>query len=94
MNSIRNVSNLELNILFIVWDKKKVTVRNVYESLLLKDNKYQYIPYTTVMSVMKRLTIRKILKRNRIKQTDFYSTILSKKELFKSIVKAVADLLL
>ena len=81
--------------MLILWKKKEATVRNVYEALLInKENKYKYIPYTTVMSAMKRLEEKGVLKRTRLKNTDIYSSRISKKKLFKSIVRSVAETLL
>jgi predicted transcriptional regulator len=53
----------ELEIMKVVWERDSVTVRDVYEALLER----RKIAYTTVMTMMKILEQKKYLKKN---QTD------------------------
>ncbi len=97
MRKISGISNLEANILLIVWDKGKVTNREVYEVFLieeLKEKDSSFTPYTTIMSTMNSLARKNILKINKSQKTYIYSVGLSRKELAKSIMKAVAEKLL
>lgn len=97
MNKISSISILEANIMLIVWERKKITVREVHEILLrqeLKDKDSNFIPYTTVMSTMAGLAGKKILKVDRTKKTYTYLPILSRKELAKSIINTVSEKIL
>jgi predicted transcriptional regulator len=57
------LTELELEIMKVVWDLETATVREVYETLL----KRRKVAYTTVMTMMKILEQKKYLKKN---QTD------------------------
>jgi len=97
MSNICGISKLEANILLILWDRYKVTNREVYEVFLkeeIKSKKSGFIFYTTVMSAMNRLVEKKILRIDRNRKTYTYTAILSRKELVKSIIRSVAEKLL
>jgi len=69
----------------------------VHEILLkneIRDKDSNFIPYTTVMSIMAGLAEKKILKVNRSKKTYTYSAKMNKKDLAKSIISKVAEKLL
>ena len=92
-----SISNLEADIMKIVWKKEKVTVREVHEDMLIKEVESKesgFTPYTTVMSTMTTLAEKGILKQNRIGKTYIYSAAIDKEELSKSIIETVADTLL
>jgi predicted transcriptional regulator len=97
MDVIKSISNLEADILLIVWNKGKVTNRQVHEEFLkkeIKDKDSNFIPYTTVMSTMNSLVRKKILKIDKSKKTYFYSAIMNREELTNSIIKSVEEKLL
>ncbi len=97
MDNISGISKLEANILLVVWEKGRVTNREVYEIFLveeLKEKDSSFTPYTTIMSTMNNLAKKNILKINQSQKTYIYSAILSKKELAKSIIQSVAEKLL
>ncbi|MDD5659357.1 MAG: BlaI/MecI/CopY family transcriptional regulator [Actinomycetota bacterium] len=97
INGLNSISNLEADIMKIVWDRKKVTVREVHEYMLRKEienKKEGFIPYTTVMSTMTTLAEKGLLKQDKSSKTYIYSAAVDNKELSKSIIKSVADKLL
>ncbi len=97
MDNIKGISKLEANILLVVWDKGNTTNREVYEIFLkeeLKEKDSSFTPYTTIMSTMNNLAKKNILKINQSQKTYIYSVGLSRKELTKSIIKAIAEKLL
>jgi len=97
MKSISGISKLEANILLIVWDRGKVTNREVYEVFLkeeIKNKKSDFIPYTTIMSTMNQLAEKKILKIDRTNKTHTYTSEISRKELTKAIIGSVTEKLL
>lgn len=55
------IGPLEADILVIVWDKERVSVRDVYETLRAQ----RRIAYTTVMTVMNNLAKKDLLKQDR-----------------------------
>jgi len=97
INGLNSISNLEADIMKIVWDRKKVTVREVHEYMLRKEienKKEGFIPYTTVMSTMTTLAEKGLLKQDKSSKTYIYSAAVDNKELSRSIIKSVADKLL
>ena len=97
INGLNSISNLEADIMKIVWERKKVTVREVHEYMLrieIESKKEGFIPYTTVMSTMTTLAEKGLLKQDKSSKTYIYSAAVNNRELSKSIIKSVADKLL
>jgi len=97
INGLNSISNLEADIMKIVWERKKVTVREVHEYMLrieIESKKEGFIPYTTVMSTMTTLAEKGLLKQDKSSKTYIYSAAVDNRELSKSIIKSVADKLL
>jgi len=97
MERIVGISNLEAEILLIVWDKGRATNREVYEAFIKKDvrdKKSGFIPYTTILSTMNSLARKKILKVDKSRKIFIYSAAVTREELTRSIVKSVEEKLL
>ena len=97
INGLNSISNLEADILKIIWGKGRVTVREVHEDMLRKEiesKEHGFIPYTTVMSTMTTLAEKKLLKQDKTSKTYLYSAAVDKKELSKRIIKSVSEKLL
>lgn len=97
MGKIVGISNLEAEILLIVWDKGTATNREVYEAFIkkdIRDKKSGFIPYTTIFSTMNSLARKKILKVDKSRKIYRYSAVVSREELARSIVKSVEEKLL
>ena|SRR5665648_133494 len=97
INGLNSISNLEADIMKIVWERKKVTVREVHEYMLrieIESKKEGFIPYTTVMSTMTTLAEKGLLKQDKSSKTYIYSAAVNNRELSKSIIKSVAEKLL
>jgi BlaI family transcriptional regulator, penicillinase repressor len=97
IRGLQSISDLEVEIMHIVWDKKKITVREVHELLLKKEitrKKSGFTPYTTVMSTMNSLTERGFLKQDKSEKTYVYTYALDNKELTKKLISTVAEKLL
>ena len=97
INGLNSISNLEADIMKIVWERKKVTVREVHEYMLrieIESKQEGFIPYTTVMSTMTTLAEKGLLKQDKSSKTYIYSAAVDNRELSKSIIKSVADKLL
>ena len=97
INGITSISDLEIEIMKIIWKKEKTTVREVHEELLMKETREKtngFTPYTTVMSILSALTDKGILKRDKSAKTYLYSANVDQKELTKSIINTISDRLL
>jgi len=97
INSLNSISNLEANIMKIIWERGKATVREVHEIMLrqeMEKKQHGFIPYTTVMSTMNTLAEKGLLKQDRSAKTYIYSPAVTKTELARSIIKSVAEKIL
>ena len=98
MKNIYSISELEADILLIIWERGKVTIREVYEVFLKKEIKKKIKPnlilYSNIQLNINNLVKKKILKIDRIYKTHIYAPELSRKELAKAIIGSVAEKLL
>jgi predicted transcriptional regulator len=97
INGLDSISNLEADIMNIIWSKGRVTVREVHEDMLKKEiesKEHGFIPYTTVMSTMTTLAEKGLLKQDKTSKTYLYSAAVDRKELSKRIIKSVTEKLL
>ena len=77
------LTELELEIMKIVWDHDTVTVRDVYETLL----KRRKVAYTTVMTMMKILEQKKYLKKNQDDRAYVYQPAQPRRQVIGAIVR-------
>jgi predicted transcriptional regulator len=77
----------ELEIMKIVWDRKEATVRDVYESIL----EHRKLAYTTVMTMMKILEQKGHLKKTMVDKAHLYSPTRPKNQVIKSMVLDFVD---
>ena len=84
------LGDLEADIMEIIWQMGKATVRQVHEQLKKDRNP----AYTTVMTVMSRLTDKEVLRKEKSGSAFIYYPVLSKQEFTKSTVKKVLNGLL
>jgi len=97
ISGLNSISNLEADIMKIVWDNEKISVREVHEIMLRKEmekKEHGFIPYTTVMSTMTTLAEKGLLKQDKSAKTYIYSAVVDREELSKNIIMSVADKLL
>jgi predicted transcriptional regulator len=73
----------ELEIMKIVWDRDSATVRDVYEALLAR----RKVAYTTVMTMMKILEQKKYLKRDQSDRAHIYRPAQPKRQVIGAMVK-------
>ena len=94
---LNSISHLEAEIMQIVWDKSKISVREVHEIMLKKEMEKKeqgFIPYTTVMSTMATLASKGFLNQDKSAKTYIYSAAVDRKELSKSIITSIVEKLL
>ncbi len=92
LNGLNKVlGNLERDIMEAAWSRGgEFTVRDIYSTLLKKRN----IAYTTVMTVMGRLTDKGLLLRRKEGVAHYFKPTYSLKEFTNNIVAKVVDSLM
>lgn len=86
--STTNLTSAEAEIMRVVWDASgPVTVRDVYESLL----KHRKIAYTTVMSIMSKLTKKGFLLQDKSGTAYVYSAAFTDAEVAGNIIDSVVN---
>ena len=73
----------ELEIMKIVWERDSVTVRDVYEALLEK----RKVAYTTVMTMMKILEHKQYLKKSQADRAYVYRPAQPKRQVVGAMVR-------
>jgi BlaI family penicillinase repressor len=73
----------ELEIMKIVWERESVTVRDVYEALLER----RKVAYTTVMTMMKILEQKQYLKKNQSDRAYVYRPARPKRQVIGDMVR-------
>lgn len=72
----------EMEILHILWDKKKATVREVYDIISEKKD----CGYTTTLKLMQIMFDKSLVKRNTSTKTHIYEPKVSKENMQKTIL--------
>jgi BlaI family transcriptional regulator, penicillinase repressor len=73
----------ELEIMKIVWERNRATVRDVYEALLER----RKVAYTTVMTMMKILEQKKYLKKSQVDRAYVYRPAQPKRQVIGGMVR-------
>jgi predicted transcriptional regulator len=84
------IGSLEADILAIVWQKEKTTVRDVYETL----RERRQIAYTTVMTVMNNLVKKHLLAQDKRNIAYVYTPAIPGREVAQIVLDSVVDRLL
>src|SRR5579871_3618399 len=83
----RTLTDQELEIMKIVWERPAVTVRDVYEALL----EHRKVAYTTVMTMMGILEQKGYLKRKQVDRAFVYRPAQPKKRVVGAMVRDFVD---
>jgi predicted transcriptional regulator len=89
-STFTGIGSLEAEILAIVWEKKRATVRDVYETL----RERRPIAYTTVMTVMNNLVKKGLLAQNRENIAYMYTPAMPGDEVANTILDSVVTTLM
>jgi len=81
------LTDQELEIMKIVWERKSATVRDVYEELLGR----RKIAYTTVMTMMNILEQKKHLKKMPVERAYVYQATRPKHQVIRAMVQEFVD---
>jgi BlaI family transcriptional regulator, penicillinase repressor len=79
----RFLTEQELEIMKIVWQRKRATVRDVYETLLDR----RKIAYTTVMTMMRILEDKGYLKKTAAQRAYVYQPTRPKSQVIRAMVQ-------
>lgn len=77
----------EMEILQVLWNKKKATVREVYEIISAKKD----CGYTTTLKLMQIMFDKKLVRRNTDAKTHIYEALISKQSMQKNLVERMVD---
>ena len=77
----KSISELEQQVMDIVWDCKECSVRSVFEKL----QKTKPIAYTTVATILQRLEIKGIVTKKEDEKAHVYKPKISKEAYSKSL---------
>jgi BlaI family penicillinase repressor len=81
------LTDQELEIMKIVWQLEKASVRDVYEALLER----RKIAYTTVMTMMKILEQKQYLKKTLADRAHIYCPTRPKHQVIRGMVREFVD---
>jgi BlaI family penicillinase repressor len=84
------IGSLEADILAVIWEKGRATVRDVYETL----RQQRQIAYTTVMTVMNNLVKKNLLTQDRTNIAYMYSPAIPGREVAHTVLDSVVQRLL
>jgi BlaI family transcriptional regulator, penicillinase repressor len=79
----RTLTEQELEIMKVIWERDRVTVRDVYEALLER----RKVAYTTVMTMMKILEQKGFLKKSQEDRAYLYRPAQAKRQVIGAMVK-------
>jgi predicted transcriptional regulator len=79
----KTLTDQELEIMKIVWERGTATVRDVYEALLER----RRVAYTTVMTMMKILESKGYLSRKQVDRAYVYKPAQPKKRVIQAMVR-------
>ena len=77
----------ELEILRVLWDRRKATVREVHEEL----SQYKDCGYTTTLKLMQIMHEKGIVKRDDSGKTHIYEAIISKEKTQRQLVDKMVN---
>ena len=81
------IGSLEADILAIIWERQRATVRDVYETL----REQRPIAYTTVMTVMNNLVKKDLLAQDRTSIAYVYTPAIPGNEVASTILDSVVQ---
>ena len=84
---INALGDLEMDIMGIVWNLKRATVKDVFEVMYER----RRLAYTTIMTVMNRLAIKKILTQDKSTVPYVYAPLVERDQIAHSMVDDVVD---
>jgi len=87
---INSLGELELDIMGIVWSMERATVKDVFEVMYER----RKLAYTTIMTVMNRLAVKRILAQDKSTVPYVYTPLVARDDMAHSMVGEVVDRML
>jgi predicted transcriptional regulator len=87
---INSLGDLEVDIMGIVWNLQRATVKEVFEIMYER----RKLAYTTIMTVMNRLAVKGILAQDKSTVPYVYTPLVERNTMAHSMVGEVVDRLL
>jgi len=84
---INSLGDLEMDIMGIVWNLRRATVKDVFEVMYER----RRLAYTTIMTVMNRLAVKKILAQDKSTVPYVYTPSVERDQIAHSMVDDVVD---
>ena len=84
------IGSLEADILAIIWERQRATVRDVYETL----REQRTIAYTTVMTVMNNLVKKHLLAQDKTAIAYVYTPAIPGREVAQTVLRSVVHKLI
>jgi predicted transcriptional regulator len=81
------LTNLELKLMKVVWQKGKATVREVKNALPRR----KPLAYSTVLTVMRILERKGFLRHDTVERTYLYYPIVTREEVIRSTLRDLTD---
>ncbi len=85
--SIYQPSDVELEILQVLWEHQPATVRTVHEKISEK----REVGYTTILTFLQRMTKKKMVKRSKAGKTHFYQAVPKETEVQQTLFKRLLN---
>lgn len=89
-SGINVLGDLEIDVMAVVWQLKKATVKDVFEELYPK----RRLAYTTIMTVMNRLAVKGFLSQNKTQIPYIYEPLVDQREMANSMVRDIIERIL
>lgn len=86
MKKNSNLSEFEWSLMKIVWEKRKATVKEVWQAAFPEQEK----AYTTVQTYLERMVEKGLLKKRKLGLVNFYSARISRETLVKKSSETLA----
>lgn len=85
--NIYQPSEVELEILQILWENQPTTVRFVYEKIA----ENREVSYTTILTFLQRMAKKKMVKRSKKGKTHYYTAVPEEKEVQQNLFRRLLD---
>lgn len=85
--SIYQPSDVELEILQILWEHQPATVRTVHEKICEK----REVGYTTILTFLQRMTKKKMVKRSKEGKTHYYQAVPKETEVQQTLFERLLN---
>lgn len=85
--NINQPSEVELEILQILWEHQPTTVRFVYEKIA----ESREVSYTTILTFLQRMAKKDMVKRSKKGKTHYYTAVPKEKEVQQTLFSRLLD---